>query len=957
MSRNVAAKRAAGAARGLSRRDLLRGAAGAVGTGAAAWLAGGPLARAAGRAADGLTAEVAADFGAAQGITRSAIPEVFLVPDAPACRGLAFGDEARIEDLLARLDAFLARGEAAAAASGQVPGQVPGQDTGEDTETERWSADGHLWLWAYERRRGPEDYERLLRALRAGRLELPLTPAPLLHGAMPAEAILRASYAAGRFERRGGLPLTGVHAGRARGLPGGLPALWAGAGARWAWKGLANTEDEDGPAWAPGLVRWTAPEGSALLLKWYAPLAGPRGPGGYAEAYDPERAVALVTEEAEANGFAARHPERVLGLFGRAPDEDGPSAAALTEAARRLDGPARRVRTGIGADYAAAIEERHAEEIKPWRGALGPGAALRCADLAEHTSRLRRAVERLRGAEALAGLAALEAPGLLDGRAGARDEAQLAMGLFFEESWADEGPDALAARARRQEDLLGRVEGYVGALEADAAEALGRLVSAPAGGPPRVFCFNPLGWPRSDVLDLGAAALEALGLPASAEAARPGAAPGEVGLHALDLASGAELPCQWQHEGGETRLRIWVRDVPAVGYRVLELQRGAGAAGFAPAGRVSGDTVVTDHFQLELTPEGEITRLLDRARGNRDLVRAIEGRGCNALLPGGLPPGADAPKGELTVESQGPVSVTLRAASDAPVPRETRVTLYAERACVDLRNELYGSYRAEGAPPAWDFCLDAAGAQVWHEEQGAVLRAASAREGGDYAEHGGRRDWLSFQHFVALDRPGLGLTLASPDALFFRLGESERDRLDTSLPRLRVLAGGLDGLDGRAEAQRRSQRFRLAPHDRYQAADAMRTALEQQCPLLGGPVRPGAGPLPPERHGLLTISDPDTLLWALKPAEEGPRAPEGPLVARLWHLGTLATRAELTLSGARRLRAATRTSHLETPLGMAPVHRGALRAELRPGEMRTFQLDVERATPEGGRIYMPDLRR
>ena len=94
--------------------------------------------------------------------------------------------------------------------------------------------------------------------------------------------------------------------------------------------------------------------------------------------------------------------------------------------------------------------------------------------MAEVSARVKRSLEALRSAEALATLVALRNPSFLDGRDVARDRAFLNFGLFFEHDFENGGPqvsglgpDRLAATGR------GKIESYANASSADASTALG----------------------------------------------------------------------------------------------------------------------------------------------------------------------------------------------------------------------------------------------------------------------------------------------------------------------------------------------------------------------------------------------------------------------------------------------------------------------------------------------------
>lgn len=155
-----------------------------------------------------------------------------------------------------------------------------------------------------------------------------------------------------------------------------------------------------------------------------------------------------------------------------------------------------------------------------------------------------------------------------------------------------------------------------------------------------------------------------------------------------------------------------------------------------------------------------------------------------------------AAEGQLTVENEGRVSVTLRAQVHAPLARTTRITLYRDVDRIDIANEITQNFPDV---QSWSFAFNLESPDVWHEEVGAVIRARLAGDGGHYSPVHSRLDWLSLNHFASMSGTGgYGITLSNADLAFMKLGSSVVtngvSRLDTATPRISVLAGGqVDG--------------------------------------------------------------------------------------------------------------------------------------------------------------------
>ena len=105
------------------------------------------------------------------------------------------------------------------------------------------------------------------------------------------------------------------------------------------------------------------------------------------------------------------------------------------------------------------------------------------------------------------------------------------------------------------------------------------------------------------------------------------------------------------------------------------------------------------------------------------------------------------------------------------------------------------------------------------------------------------------------------------------MGNSTAGSLDAATSQLSPLVGGqVDGpalgIASQGGDSRFLQRFALQTHDAFNPAAAMRFAIEHQNPLVTGAVLGGVN-YPETTFSLLTISDPNVLLWALKPAHDG----------------------------------------------------------------------------------------
>lgn len=775
----------------------------------------------------------------------------------------------------------------------------------------RFNCDGTIWVWMYERARPAPAVTRLMDHVRAGDITLPLNPVVQLYGAMPAEAVLRGFLYGGDLERRFGVPLELVVPMENQTLPGGVASLWAGSGAKYAWKGICDCATKIDAAHRPReLYRFTGPDGQSVILKWNSMLWGNTSIGGYAEARDPAAAIDLMSGDPD---FLARWPYDVAGAFGYGWDDLQSTTGAFLDAAAAGSDATRRVVVSNEMDFFQDVENRLGAALESWGKSLGNEWDLLPASMAEVSARVRRSVEKLRAAEALATVASLHDTTFMVGRTSARDSAMFGLGIYYEHSWSGGPGVSEAQRAEWQRSIERAISGYVDRLHADGVAALGAQIARPEGTQ-RWFVFNPLGWTRTDVADLG--------LPYGA-------------FRVIDVATGAEVPAQAVTVDGQARTRILASDVPSVGYRVYELRSGTPAT-FTPSAAVSLPGMENTFYRVGLGAHGDLVSLVDLKDGGRELVAGNDG-----LFDLGSGSGA----AEL-VES-GPVSTTLQVNAGGSPAHTTSVTLYA--APVD-RVDFSGLVTENfGDTQAWSSGFNLPGGTWRHEEVGMIARVARESDGGDYADQNARTDWLTLNHFADLSQSGRGVTLSSWDSPFFQVGNSTPTTLDATSTTLRALVGMQDdptiGIANQGGDSRFLDRFALRTHGPWDPAAAMRFALEHQNPLVTGACTGVAGaPLPASQWSLLSVDDPATLLWALKPAQNGPATD---MIARVWNVAPVSRTLRLRLAG-ERLYGAREVTHIEQDLGGVAWQPAQITDDLASQQMKSWRLQMS-----GHATYVP----
>lgn len=780
----------------------------------------------------------------------------------------------------------------------------------------RWHADGSFWIWTFEKDKRPAEFERLISRIRDGHISFPLNALVSTYGGTPTEAVLRGMYYAGSLERRFGLQIPLAIANENQTLPYGLGALWAGAGAKYSWKGICGCASKiDFYGKRPhDIYWWKGDDGSRILMKWYALSKGRVWLGNYLEARQTEKVIDFVETDP---GFKAANPYPVIGIFGKGGDDMETLTDEFLKAAETKTTPHRKVIVSNMVDFFQDFEKTEGKSLPEFSAAFGNEWDLYAASVSELSARVRRAVEKLRPAEALSALVSLKQPAFLNGRQEERNLAWMNLGIFWEHDWTADGPVSRPDRNSWGRRVASRVERYVDGLETDAAFALGGLIRS-SGTNQRFYVFNPLSWTRTSAADI----------PYS------DAAP----VHVVDVATGEEVPSQRitapesdTHPNGRY-LRILARDLPPVGYKVFELRSGKGKD-FPLAANAVGSSLDNDRYHLAVAGNGAITSLVDKTQNNREYAAKT----LNDLGP---------EIGEVSVENAGPVSVTLRAASDGPLSHVSRITLYRDSERVDIRDDINQNF---DGTHTWNFSFKLTSPDVWHEESGAILRAKLTTQGGHYSPSMSRLDWLTLNHFADMSGDGgAGITLSSGDLSFMKLGGSSIAKgvstLDTETPALHILAGGqVDGASLGIHKQGGDthflQRFSLRTHTSYNGTLAMKFALEHQNPPVTGWIRSGGRDYPEQSYSLLTISNPDVLLWALKPADDGIN--KG-LVARTWNISTSPQDFAINLQPG--ISEAMSATHIETDIAALPVTSRAVQAHAERSQIQTMRL-VPQATP------------
>ena len=788
----------------------------------------------------------------------------------------------------------------------------------------RWSADGSYWMWVYQKNRTAAQFNRFMSRVVDGHLTVPLNTMVSVYGAQPTEAVLRGMYYAGHIERAYNVRFPLAIAMENQTLPYGLGSLWAGAGAKYSWRGICNcaTKTPNAGNRKNEIYYYGGPDGSKVLLKWQSQFSpvnsdanASQGIGGYAEARFPQSVVPFVDTN---SSFRNKYPFNVIGAFGRGWD-DLETLTPLSDTtysfpaiAKALSNSSRQVIVSNEVDFFKDFEATYASSLPTVAQTFGNEWELSIASLAEVTSSVRRETEKLRSAEALATLVSLQTPTFMNQFTAARDQAWINFGQYWEHDMVNSiAPVTDAQRVVFQRKVAAGISSYVDSLYSKSATSFAAMIPA-TSGQTRFYAFNPLSWTRTDYADF----------PYS----------GSLPVHVIDVSTGVETPSQTVMVNGVQNLRVLASSIPPVGYKTFKIVAGAGAK-FTPAATTSKSNSVIDNgvYKITLDARGSLISFVDKTQANKEFATSIGGLAVNAFNPTGT--------GSMVVENTGPVSTTVLVTSAAGLTHKTHVTMYRQSHRVDIANEITQNFTSTHT---WTFSFNLTQPDVHTEEIGAVIHDKLTTNGGDYAPTQARYDWASVNHFADMSSSNgkVGVTVSNADCSFVKIGHSTATSLDTTTPQLSFLAGGrIDNL-GRGRNQGGDkyflQRFALNVHGAYSATAAMKFAMEHQNPLTTALVTgPSTSRYPAASYSFLTVSSPNVLLWALKPSEDGI---QNGMIARVWNQEA-AGNVSISVPGrSGGVLSAKQSTHIETDLKTLPVSAGVVTTPISQRQILTLRL-------------------
>jgi alpha-mannosidase len=759
----------------------------------------------------------------------------------------------------------------------------------------KWNYDVAWTLYTMDKREPKEFVDRVIKQIKNGQASVPINFTLPVYGGSTTESVLRSFYPAGQLARKYGIVTDMAICQENATLPLGIASLWAGSGAKYSWKGVCNCATKintTGPReheiyWQTGL------DGSKILLKWYSNSGWNAELGGYAEMLEPTVAV----QQMEKLCGSENYPYLIAGAFGKGWDNIHNYSLDLQWGVGHRTLPGTKVYLSNQEDFFRHFERDYGNQLPEVAAAYGNEWELGMASLAEVSGKLKRSMEKLRTAEALAAVVP-NGYELVQNLATEKEAFLYGLGMYSVHGWTADGPISRKQFADYMRKFQNDITTYVDKLYDSSLDRLAESIDK-GNAENTIVVFNALNWERSGIIDIELNGdWNALKNPETGE------------IH-----SGIILD-----QENKKMLRVKVNGIPSVGYQVFELVKINPAKSQNPF-KFSGNKLETPFYSVKFAKNGALASLYDKQLKKEWAAGSLNSLG-DTLAEN---------TSSIKVVTQGPDFIEIICRAPKPLLHESKYTFYAENRRVDINNTLLANF---GNTLHFIFPFAITNPEVWHEEVGAVIKAKTIENGGHYANKMARYDYLSLNHFLNVGNQSENITVSNLDCQFFKLGNSTPTQLDMGSSVVHILAGGTINAnlgvfdqDGDSLFQ---QHFALLPGEgAHNETASMKMALEHQNPLAITQVK-GGGTLKSIRVSFLTITNPNVLLWALKPAETNG------ITIRLWNMAIIPVQTTVLMRNT--IEKALHTTHIETDIAEVPVVDNLFTPEFSQNQLKTYRI-------------------
>ena len=783
----------------------------------------------------------------------------------------------------------------------------------------RWNCEVAWQAENYLAARKGEQLAAFLRHAREGRVGVQALYCNILTGLCSHEEACRLLYTAHAVHRRHGVPFESAMISDVPSQEASIPMILANAGIRYFSSGINNTRGPFNQMYGKCPCWWEGPDGSRVLMM-FVPGYSHAQRWGLQSGLEQARARILGA----LRGYEARkdYPYDAVFLHGAVSDNCALDRRLATVAKAwndRYEFP--KVILSHNAEFFRYVEEKYGKSLPVFRGSSGTYWEDGAGSSARETALCRNAHEAVGNAEKLLAIARRLKPALAYPKAALYAAWRNCL-LYDEHTWGAHcsisQPESEFTRAqwRIKAQFAKDAAKQSAALYGQGVKALAALVTSDAPG---ILVVNPTSWPRTDVV--------ALRLPRGKKLA-------DTSIPTCEQ-RGTTMAC--------------VRDVPANGYRVLELaDRGKTPA---PTATVEeGTAIESRYYRVAFHPEtGAITSLVDKELG-RELVDAkapfalnqylyvAGGEGTRIVHRGGEPKltVTTTQKAYLRRQRLGKLGETMTIATSGTraLRFAIRVSVWNDVKRVDIANRFEKSLTYAKEAVYFAFPFAAHKPTFRYEIPAGVVTANSGMLPGACL------DWFTVQHFVEVADAKGAIAWATPDAPLACFQDINRGKWQTRLD----FANGhvyayvmnnywftnyLAGQEGE-----NAFRFAITSRAKGDAAASAQFGWAVSNPLVATAIGANkAGVLPGDSASLVEIAEPNVVLVGAKQAEES-----NALVLRLWEASGKATTAHVRVPLLKASKA-TACNLVEEPAEPLEVRGGTIAVPIRASGLATVMVE------------------
>jgi len=736
----------------------------------------------------------------------------------------------------------------------------------------RWNIEIAWALENYLKNRPAEKVQALVDQLRSGRVELSGWYVQL-SDAFGHEELVRAVLPARGFSRTFGFPLQSAMNNDVTGFSWGAPQVLNQVGVRYFAVGINETRSR-APLRKPNPFYWESPDGSRILV-W----------NGEHYMFSNTKLLlhlGISVSESEVDGYLTSlqargdYPYEVIGfpISGEVTD-NAPPNRGLSDRVVEWNGrwAYPKIRLATLQEFFRALEAKYAKTLPVYRKAWPDYWTDGFASTAYETGLNRMAHDDLLTAEKLAAAASLIETGAAVPAAEIRDGYAQTM-LFDEHTWGAHNsisePDSELARGQwAYKSSFAYTAREIAATVRDRSlSVLTRHITTDAGW--SLVVFNPLSWPRTDVVRIG--------LPR-------GLADLKGRFKLIEKKTGAEI--SYQILAPHT-LFFQANDVPSVGYAVYSVIPDVLPSPPAPVAVVEGNRIENRWFAVTADETtGGLRSVIDKESG-RELVDPASPYLLNQFIyenPVGGRAAVDnfekraefkrySPKSAKAAPGlQGPVASSLVLTSNAyrhPALSQ-EIILYDGIKRIDLINRLRKEETLEPEAAYFAFPFKVAGGRFRFD----IADAAMAPETDQLP--GTTRDWMAVQDWVEAAGPKESVVWASLEAPLVQFGDLNTGKWLTKLeiPNQTVFSYVLNNLwmTNFKAGQGGPLMFRYAFTSRSGGADpaaAARFGAEARTPFVADWLpRDFRGTLPESALSFFAVDAPNVVIQTVTTPENG----------------------------------------------------------------------------------------